>query len=150
MRKIKLTLGQVALVNDADYEKISEYNWYATRATTKWRQKFYATRKRPGDSKRRNIYMHRDIIAAPAGMQVDHINGNPLDNRRANIRIVTNRVNHQNRKKPVTSKYPGVCWSRYYGKWVAQICVNGKGKHLGYFRKEREAAEAYQAACNTL
>lgn len=97
----------------------------------------------------KTIYLHRMIINAKKGFQVDHIDQNKLNNKSENLRICTNQENTRNTKsrKGSTSKYKGVCWDNETKKWLAQICI-GKGKHknLGRFINEEDAAKAYDAA----
>ena len=115
MKKITLTQGKETIVDDDDYEILMEHKWYAHKSSRK-KDKFYAERMAPVDSngKQKIIHIHRVIINAPKGMQVDHINGNPLDNRRENLRICTNQQNGMNRGKPKdnTSGYKGVTYGR--------------------------------------
>ncbi len=99
---------------------------------------------------RRKGFQHR-LIAERMGLdldgrQVDHINGDPADNRRENLRAVTTSENQQNRRKQVnnTSGYPGVRWHKSTGKWVAQVRAMGKQKHLGSFDCKREAYKVRQ------
>lgn len=94
------------------------------------------------DSK--TVALHREIMKPPAGMVIDHINGNPLDNRRENLRICEHRQNLWNGRphRDGSSKYRGVCWSKDKRKWRAQI----QGKPLGFFASEDDAAKAYNAA----
>lgn len=77
---------------------------------------------------------------------VDHINHKPDDNRLENLRLVTHRKNLSHRKTPGSSKYPGVTWDKSRNKWLAQIYINGKHKHLGRFTNEEEAGQKYQEA----
>ena len=79
---------------------------------------------------------------------VDHINGNRSDNRWANLRAATNAENNRNRKpsQGSSSRYLGVTWRRNEKKWAAQIRIEGKQTHLGYFTNERKAAQAYDKA----
>ena len=148
-KRIPLNLGEYALVDDEDYEMLSQYQWTVLAI----RDKRYArrtTRNRCGQHSR---YMHRIIMGAGPGQFVDHINDNGLDNRRANLRICTNQQNLQAQRprrlvrgRPVTSLYKGVHWSKAMGKWKAGIKAEGKYICLGYFTSEHEAARAYNAA----
>ncbi len=93
--------------------------------------------------------MHRFLCE---GRYVDHVNGDKLDNRRANLRPVTKGQNAMNAKKPrdgVTSRFKGVSRFRS-GKWIASIMFNGERRHLGYFFDEEAAAKAYDAAAREL
>ena len=77
-------------------------------------------------------------------MEVDHIDRNPLNNHRINLRICTKAQNQQNCKgRGGTSKYKGVCWEKRRKKWRATIKNNGKQVHIGEFCDEKEAAKAY-------
>ena len=99
--------------------------------------------------RRRNIFMHRFIMKPPTGSIVDHINRNGLDNRRSNLRIVTNRQNCWNSSRGIkvgSSKYKGVRWNPKDGKWRSRICHNSRQIHLGSFDDEVKAARAYDAA----
>lgn len=147
-REIPLTKGKVALVDDDDYEALNKFNWCAFRVKT---GDYYAVRSSSisGGQSRRTILMHREIANAPAGLEVDHINGVTLDNRRANLRLATKSQNAANRrkKKPSTSsQYLGVTWHTLRGKWAARITVNWEHRHLGLYVDEREAALAYDRA----
>jgi hypothetical protein len=88
--------------------------------------------------------MHRFIINAPDGIDVDHKNANGLDNRKQNIRLCTVSQNLRNRRKfnNRTSKYLGVCWDKSKGKWMAYIKINCQHKFIGYYNNEEEAAIA--------
>ena len=151
MRRIPLTQGQFALVDDEDFKTIAAYNWFA-----KWNrgtQSFYAYRS---DYSRGpiaiTVRMHR-LIAGATGdgrsQHVDHRNKDTLDNRRANLRICSVTQNGGNSKKRsdgVTSAFKGV--GRYKSRclWVARIQISGKRRCLGYFAEEAGAARAYDAA----
>lgn len=144
MKKILLTRGKTALVDDADYEWLNQWKWhYNTRGYAK------RTQTKPV---RREIAMHRIITDAPEGMDVDHINGNKLDNRRENLRVVTHKANCRNQRRYSNSKkrFKGVfidsrCSVR---KFFAQIVVDGKKHTIGYFATEEEAAAAYNKAAS--
>jgi hypothetical protein len=93
--------------------------------------------------------LHRVLMKAGPGEIGDHINGNPLDNRKSNLRIVTALVNNQNARKRrdgVTSRFKGVSWCKTSKKWKAQIQVCGHKKSLGLHTTEEAAARAYDAA----
>ena len=82
-------------------------------------------------------------------MVIDHINNNPLDNRIINLRVCTqtqNQMNRQKRRRNTTSQYKGVCWLKQNKKWKAQICINNKRKHIGYYDTELEASIEYDKA----
>ncbi len=101
-----------------------------------------------GVRKFKKILLHRYIMNAPVGVTVDHINGNRLDNRRANLRLCSQAENNRNKGKFKNNKsgYKGVSWNAQNSKWVAQIQLNGKKTHLGYFSNPAEAHEAYVTA----
>jgi hypothetical protein len=149
MKEIRLTRGLVAIVDDEDYESLSAYRWYAKRTGGR-APKDYACRSMGGPRGPR-VLMHRTIINAPAGMDVDHINGDALDNRRCNLRVATRSQNLQNRPKQKnnSSGYKGV--SKYRtGRWMASIRVNGTCKYLGYHSTPEAAHAAYCAAAKEL
>jgi hypothetical protein len=147
MKEIKLTKGQVALVDDEDFEYLNQWKWCALKN----KHTFYVTRGinhklENGKIYKEYIYMHRLILNTPKGLCTDHINHNGLDNRKENLRIVTQRGNMQNLKlKP---KYVGI-WKNY-NKYVASLRINGKHKYLGNFNTPEEAQEAYYKAANEL
>jgi len=94
--------------------------------------------------------MHREVIGPPDHLEVDHINHNGLDNRKANIRPATHTQNNFNRliikRKGSSSKYRGVSWCKRKKRWRARICVNGEKKLIEYFKDEIQAAKAYDKA----
>lgn len=99
----------------------------------------YATARIGG----RNYYLHRMLTKPPVGLFVDHINGNPLDNRRSNLRVVTSAQNAANQgpRRKGSSQYKGV--SRRRGGWVAQITAQRRALCIGLFAQEIYAALAY-------
>lgn len=93
--------------------------------------------------------LHRFVLGACAGLDVDHRHGDGLDNRKQNLREVTTQQNGMNRQGPnrnSTSGIRGVNWHRHKQKWVARTMVGGKSHHLGYFTDKTEAADAARAA----
>lgn len=149
MREIPLTKSRTALVDDEDYERISAYNW-AFRPQSPG----YAVRKgRAKSGEPRTVHMHREILNVASGVQVDHINGDGLDNRKANLRIVDVQRNAFNRKKPnvvCTSKYKGVYKRRGKPSWYARIKYNDRQVELGACPTEEQAAAAYNFASDLL
>lgn len=89
----------------------------------------------------RSNSIHREIMNTPKGMHTDHINGNGLDNRKRNLRVVTRVVNNQNRKlsKNNLSKTNGVFWNKLAKKWNVEISVEGKSKYIGVFDTLQDA-----------
>jgi hypothetical protein len=141
MKEIQLTRGYVAIVDDDDYEWLNQWNWHFDEG--------YASSVRPRiEGKQRKIRMHRLISGAVSGLEVDHKNGNGLDNRRENLRVCTHGKNMLNRKAHVNNKsgYKGVSWSKKIGRWVSQIRILGKKKNLGVFDTPEEAARIYDEA----
>lgn len=140
-RKIPLTKGLFAIVDDFNYEVLCKYNW-SVSGTEKRR---YAVRYKKESKK--NVYMHREIVNANENKTIiDHINGNGLDNRIGNLRIVTKSENSRAfklKKENSTSKYRGVFKPKSTQKWRARITLGGIDKHIGYYKTEIEAAMAY-------
>lgn len=134
---IPLTQGKFAIVDAEDYHWLSQYKWHACKS----RSTFYAARRKGHTS----ISMHREIMCAPEGLVVDHIDHNGLNNRKSNLRLCTHSQNLLNRRiRPdCKSKYKGVVWDWRNRKWVARICINQKRIHLGRFHNERDAAIVY-------
>lgn len=138
MKKIPLTQGQFALVDDADFEDLSKVDWFACKR----KYGFYAARY----SGREFLMMHRVILDAPFGVEVDHKNGDELDNQRLNLRRATKQQNaraFRNLKKDKSSKYRGVSWERQTRRWKAQITLSGKTTTIGRFDVQMKAALAY-------
>jgi hypothetical protein len=146
MKRIPLTRGYEALVDDEDYKWLSQWKWCAL--VTK--KNVYAKRTKQA------ILMHRVIEGATASRQVDHRDGNGLNNQRSNLRKATQTQNNANSRlrRSSTSGYKGVTWFRGNwasgGKWMAQIAVNGRHVYLGYFDTPQAAHEAYCAAAKRL
>jgi len=143
VKEILLTQGKVALIDDDDYDLVSSFKWYASKEGNCW----YAMRQAYNPI-REKIRLHRFLLNPKPNEQCDHINGDGLDNRRNNIRIVTVSQNHMNRKRRLgsSSQFKGVSKCKSTNKWVARIEVKQKHIHLGYFFDEVEAAKAYNVA----
>lgn len=147
-RTITLSQGKVAIVDASDFDWLNQWKWHAHRAGIKW---CAARGVAAPNGKRSILLMHRAVMSAPKGVSVDHINHDPLDNRRANLRLCTHAENCKNRTshKDASSQYVGVCWYASRGKWMARLHNNGKAVFLGYFEHEKDAAMAYDAAART-
>jgi hypothetical protein len=142
-REIPLTQGKVALVDDADYEWLSQWKWYFSGG--------YAIRQvRKPTGKYGMLGVHRALMQPPSGMEVDHIDGDGLNNQRINLRVCTHRQNMYNirrrRSGPENSQYIGVNRSKH-GHW--EVSVSGLG-FLGTFSDEVAAANAYNHYTSTL
>ena len=151
MKEIPLTQDQVTQVDDDQYDELVQWKWCAQRDRHTW----YAVTKVPDPSKksgRRQFKMHRLILDAPAGVEVDHRDGNGLNNQLTNLRLATDSENGRNRRLPInsTSGFKGVSWDRNTRKWRAVIRVDGKKHHLGLFTDPIDAALAYDTAAREL
>lgn len=144
-KEIPLNKEFLTIVDDADYEWLNQWHWW-------WRPKQYVVRNEyigiiNGNPKNRRIIMHRLITDAPYGMEVDHVDGNPLNNTRNNLRIVTKQQNQWNQKiRKFSSQYKGVHWCNTNKKWCSAIRHDGKKLGLGHYASETEAALAYNKA----
>ncbi|MDP9317093.1 MAG: HNH endonuclease, partial [Chloroflexota bacterium] len=132
-KNITLTQGKVALVDDEDYESLSSHKW-------RYHNAGYAVRTEGT----RSVLMHRVIMQAPVGMEVDHINRDRLDNRRTNLRLCSHMENCRNNSTHKgSSQYKGVYWDKANQRWVSRIVVSYKDIYIGSFSSELEAAHAY-------
>jgi hypothetical protein len=140
VKEITLTQGKVAIVDDCDYEELIKHKWYA-HAMGRKKIFYYAIRQ---EARSRQIQMHNAILPHTGhSLVVDHIDGDSLNNRRNNLRLVTLRQNCQNRHHKKTSKYCGVSWYKRKCKWGADITINGRNHNLGLFEIEEDARDAY-------
>jgi len=139
---LPLTQNQTVIIDDADRPLVSGYSWYAVECNGK----FYPQAKEPGTNQ--PIYLHRYIMGAGADEEVDHRNGDSLNFRHSNLRVCDSTGNNRNvgKRAGLSSRYKGVHWHKAMDRWQAKINVDGRGKHLGYFHDEMEAARAYEEA----
>lgn len=142
MKKIPLANDKgIALVDDEDFPLLSRYKWFhqPNKNTS-----YAATRIRIGEQSVQ-ISMHRLVVNAPNGNQVDHCDNNGLNNQKSNLRFCTSQENNRNRRKlkNCSSIYKGVYWNKPIKKWVARIRINGHLSHLGCFSSETKAGKAY-------
>lgn len=130
-----------ALVDNYDYERLNQYKWYLLKGhPTK-----YARRNEKVNGKYKNTLMHKEVLIIKEN--IDHINGNGLDNRKCNLREGSALQNAHNAKirKDNTSGFKGV-FRQYKNRWGALIQSNNKRFYLGYFKDKLEAARAYDKA----
>jgi hypothetical protein len=143
MRTIPLVNSDlVALVDDADYDYLSQFRWYRRPSGN---EMIYAQRF----NGKQNIPMHREILRAPPEYDVDHVDRDSLNNQRSNLRLATESQNMGNQRKqivPRTSKYKGVYWNRTKRHWNAKIEINDHTISLGLFPTQHAAALVYNAA----
>lgn len=137
MKKVPLNKGKFALVDDDDFERVSQHKWvYSNRG--------YARRIHRG----KTIHMHRFVMSSDT--LYDHINRDKLDNRKSNLRPCTRSQNQANRRTPAnnTSGHKGVCYDKRRLMWRSYIRTNGKQRFLGYYKKIEDAILAYQSAAD--
>jgi len=149
MKEIQLTKGQFAIVDDEDYELVSSLKWYAYKRVHKSGVNYYAQHKFTKNKKCTFMKLHTFLLGnQPIGFEIDHINGNSLDNRRCNLRVCTHSQNMMNTRKRnnASSKYKGVQWNKHASKFRSMIMINGNNIFLGYFINEDDAALAYNNA----
>jgi len=143
MREIKLTQSKVAFVDDEDFDRLNQYRWYAHFDG----YNYYACRHLPRVNGRQpSTTMHCDIIGFKKGMEVDHKDGNGLNNQKSNLRMCTHAQNSRNVKpklNKISSAFKGVSWNREHNKFRARITKDHKVLYLGCFDSDIDAAVAY-------
>ena len=137
MKLIPLINGGDVMVDDEDYEAMCCW---------KWRRHMHGYAERSSSANRPRL-MHRLLMGNPDGMQIDHRNGNRLDNRRANLRLASHSENLHNRGRSTnnTSGFKGVSWDVDREMWRATILVAGRWRQIGRFATKEDAARAYDA-----
>lgn len=147
VREIPLTQGKVALVDDDDYNAVSQFKWRVVRSTVKNRVLFYAVRSLPKSEPKHIQALHQFLVRTDH--EVDHKDGDGLNNQRSNIRPATasqNQANSHFKKPGASSRFRGVTWVRSRNRWQSVIQVNNKEFWIGRFHSEEDAARAYDAA----
>lgn len=144
MSEVRLSDGSICKVDEEDLESVSKHSWCPSRNGG---NQIYAQTRSRG----KTLYMHRLIMRAPKGAMIDHANGDPLDNRKENLRFVTRSQNGLNSRARarVYSKHRGVTFDLDRGKWMAQLVVNKKRVLRSRFDSEEEASAAYRCAVET-
>ena len=141
MKVIPLNQGKYAIVDDIDYERVSALKWYVNQSG---RDKTWYAITNTG-----RFRMHRFILClTDPKIEVDHIDGDGLNNTRNNLRIATRTQNlaNQQKRENTSSKFKGVSLDRRRNKWQSNIRMNGKRKWLGQFNNELDAAKCYNVA----
>ncbi|HUT15049.1 MAG TPA: HNH endonuclease [Anaerolineae bacterium] len=141
--EMELSCGKIALFDEADLPLVAPYRWFAHP------RGYVLSHTSRIRGQRRELRMHRIILNPPDPLLVDHMNGDPLDNRRCNLRLATKRQNARNAVKPkgaTSSRYKGVWWEERRRKWRAYIKLKHKVMYLGLYAQEADAAQAYNAA----
>ena len=144
MKTIPLTKGKFAIVDDENFEWLSQWKWHYR--SNKYGG--YAARLTSRNNKPRHVvWMHREIAGIPPGLDTDHIDGDRLNNQKSNLRKATRSQNKCNIKERIDNAcgYKGVCFNKARRKFVAQITLNGKYVYLGLFTSALAAANAYDA-----
>lgn len=142
MKLIELTRGKTTLVDDDVYEWASKFKWSASKN----RHTFYAVRSVTTHGKRRAIYLHREIVKPMGNEQVDHLDGDGLNNLRVNLRPCSQTENQRAFKRKAvkrTSRFRGVSWNKEDSRWKAGLRTGKILFYLGYFSDEEKAARAY-------
>jgi hypothetical protein len=150
VREIPVAGGLVALVDDEDEGLVRAYEWRKLLGP----YTAYAISRPSLRRSQKAIFMHRLILGASDGVEVDHKDLDGLNNTRKNIRLCScgqNKANIPKYRRTAhgtlpSSRFKGVRWKKEQGFWAAQVRVNGQATHLGYFRDEVEAARAYNVA----
>jgi len=133
--------GLFAVIDDEDFDKVNQYRWHL--GNNGYIKTFVGGRKHA-----KCILLHRLIMDPADDLEVDHRDGDKLNNCRANLRISTRNQNARNlrRHKQFSSRFKGVSWNAKRSIWYARIHVDRKTIHLGEFPSETQAAQAYNSA----
>ncbi len=141
VKVLELSDGTQCLVDDCDYGRVNQYRW---RLDSSGR---YVSRKKRDNGKDASVYLHREILGVcDSATYVDHVDRNPLNNLRSNLRVCSNSQNQANRTivfRKHKRQFKGVYWRPKKKAWVAEITCQNIRHYLGYFKDEIEAAVAY-------
>ena len=145
---VPLTRGYEAVIDAEDVPIIQFFSWSAKPKPSK----VYAVTGLKSESGNTTVLMHRMIMRYPSGLQVDHIDGDGLNNRKSNLRVATHTQNMWNRgpQRNSVTGFRGVCWSHREGKWRARISVNNCKIDIGFFDTPEAAHAAYVRASEKL
>lgn len=144
---IPLTRGRAALCDPGDVAFLSQWDWFVVISKKSNDERAFRNRRASEDNGRAGLVQMSHAIARPEiGQQVDHVNHNPLDNRRSNLRVCSQAENKRNvRSKGGTSRFKGVTWNARRRKWSTSI-TKGRSYWIGYYDSETDAAIVYNVA----
>jgi hypothetical protein len=146
MQQIPLSQGKFALVDDADHAFLADFKWCCRGERGK---EGYAVRHAKVDGKDRLLYLHRHLMQPPADHEVIFRNGDTLDCRRENLRVVTKqeaRQHHLRARSNSQSGIKGIKYNRRPGTWSVDVYRDGQVKRVSTFLTLKEAQDAYQRA----
>ena len=144
-KEIQLSQGKVAIVDDEDFDYLNQFKWHVFNNNGK----FYARRRfLLSNGNISKILMHRFIMKPNKDMVIDHLDGNPLNNQKTNLRICTQSENNKNRNLNINNRsgFKGVYWFEKIKKWRTHIRNNKKIIYLGCHINIIDAARAYNEA----
>lgn len=148
MKKIRLTKGLEAIVDDDMFEELNQWKWYARKGRHTWYASRKVMEKLPNGKwkHKKLVHMHREVNKTPKSLITDHINGNGLDNRRENLRSATNSQNMLNSKvrSDNSSGHRGIAWHKQRKAWRVYISDGGKQRHIGIYKEFEDAVKARQ------
>lgn len=140
-KEIKLTGGYTTIVDDQDFDDLNKFRWFYSCG--------YARRDPQINKIKNRVYLHRQVLGLSSNLgDVDHINGNKLDNRRSNLRLCTHQNNIRNQAIRSNNKsgYKGVSWDKSRNLWESRIYYKNKLLSLGRFKNAVDAAKVYNKA----
>lgn len=151
MKRIRLTRGKYALVDDEDYVWLSAFKWYANKASTALTYYVHRQVWIPSLKGQRQVAIQNAIMKPPPGFEVDHIDRNGLNNQRRNLRVVTHSENCRNKTQ---GRFKGFTRNKQSGRWISQVpyrrtpASNKRMKYLGTFATKAEAVSASRQFLN--
>lgn len=145
-RLIPLTRGKWAIVDAEDYERLSRWNWHLSGSIA--RNNFYAARGTRVGGKHRLIRLHHAVLGLDGGIMVDHVDGDPLNCRKSNLRICNAAGNSQNHKRTSRNKsgHTGINWHPTNKQWIVRVGSGRARKYIGGFKTLEAAVVARNAA----